>query len=109
MATFRRVVSRWQIVALAINGVVGSGVYLLPAAAAAMLGPASLWAVALAGLAVLLIVLCFAEASSHFDEPGSAYLYAREAFGTFAGFEIGWMMWLARIATVADLLAEIGG
>ena len=103
MATFRRVVSRWQIVALAINGVVGSGVYLLPAAAAAMLGPASLWAVALAGLAVLLIVLCFAEASSHFDEPGSAYLYAREAFGTFAGFEIGWMMWLARVATVASL------
>jgi amino acid transporter len=103
MATFRRVVSRWQIVALAINGVVGSGVYLLPAAAAAMLGPASLWAVALAGLAVLLIVLCFAEASSHFEEPGSAYLYAREAFGAFAGFEIGWMMWLARVATVASL------
>jgi len=103
MPTLRRVVSRWQIVALAINGVVGSGVYLLPAAAAAMLGPASLWAVVLAGLAVLLIVLCFAEASTHFDEPGSAYLYAREAFGAFIGFEIGWMMWLARVATVASL------
>ncbi len=103
MPTLKRVVSRWQIVALAINGVVGSGVYLLPAAAAAMLGPVSLWAVALAGFAVLLIVLCFAEASSHFDEPGSAYLYAREAFGAFVGFEIGWMMWLARVATVASL------
>jgi amino acid transporter len=103
MPTLRRVVSRWQIVALALNDVVGSGVYLLPAAAAAMLGPASLWAVALAGLAVLLIVLCFAEASSHFDEPGSAYLYAREAFGAFVGFEIGWMMWLARVASVGSL------
>lgn len=103
MPTLRRVVSRWQIVALAVNGVVGSGVYLLPAAAAAMLGPASLWAVVAAGLAVFLIVLCFAEASSHFDQPGSAYLYAREAFGAFAGFEIGWMMWLARVATVASL------
>ena len=103
MPTLRRVVSRWQIVALALNDVVGSGVYLLPAAAAAMLGPASLWAVALAGLAVLLIVLCFAEASSRFDEPGSAYLYAREAFGAFIGFEVGWMMWLARVASVASL------
>ncbi|MBD3851178.1 MAG: amino acid permease, partial [Acidobacteria bacterium] len=103
MPTLRRVVSRWQIVALALNDVVGSGVYLLPAAAAAMLGPASLWAVALAGLAVLLIVLCFAEASSHFEEPGSAYLYAREAFGAFIGFEIGWMTWLARVASVASL------
>ena len=103
MPTLRRVVSRWQIVALALNDVVGSGVYLLPAAAAAMLGPASLWAVALAGLAVLLIVLCFAEASSYFEEPGSAYLYAREAFGAFIGFEIGWMTWLARVASVASL------
>ncbi len=103
MPTLKRVVSRWQIVALALNDVVGSGVYLLPAAAAAMLGPASLWAVALAGLAVLLIVLCFAEASSHFEGPGSSYLYAREAFGAFIGFEIGWMMWLARVASVASL------
>jgi amino acid transporter len=103
MPTLRRVVSRWQIVALALNGVVGSGVFLLPAAAAAILGPASLGAVVLAGFAVLLIVLCFAEASSHFDQPGSAYLYAREAFGAFVGFEVGWMMWLSRVTTSATL------
>jgi len=83
--------------------VIGSGVYLLPAAAAALLGPASLWAVLLAGFAVLLLVLCFAEAGSHFDEPGSAYVYTREAFGDFVGFEVGWMTWLARIASVASL------
>ena len=48
----RRVVSRWQIVALALNDVIGSGIYLLPAAAAAFLGPQSVWAVVLAGGAV---------------------------------------------------------
>jgi amino acid transporter len=103
MTKLRRVASRWQIVALALNDVVGSGVYLLPAAAAAVLGFASLWAVALAGMAVLLIVLCFAEASSHFDQPGGAYLYARNAFGPMVGFEVGWMTWLARVASVASL------
>ncbi len=102
-ATLERVVGRWQIVGVALNDVVGSGVYLLPAAAAAMLGPASLWAVALAGLAVLLLVLCFAEASSYFDQPGGAYLYARTAFGELVGFEVGWMTWLARVASVASL------
>ena len=102
-ADLRRVVSRWQIVGLALNDVVGSGVYLLPAAAAALLGPFSLWAVLVAGLAVLLLVLCFAEASSHFDGPGSAYLYARTAFGDFVGFEVGWMTWLARVSSVAAL------
>jgi amino acid transporter len=97
------VVTRWELVGLAINDVIGSGVYLLPAAAAALLGPASVWAVLLAGGAVFLLVLCFAEAASHFDEPGSAYLYTREAFGAFIGFEVGWMSWLARVASVASL------
>jgi len=99
----QRVVSRWQIVGLALNDVIGSGVYLLPAAAALLLGPWSIWAVLLAGLAVLLLVLCFAEASSHFDQPGSAYLYARTAFGDLVGLEVGWMTWLARVASVASL------
>ena len=101
--SLRRAVSRWEIVGLAVNDVIGSGVYLLPAAAAALLGPASLWAVLLAGGAVALLVLCFAEASSHFDEPGGGYVYTREAFGAFVGFEVGWMTWLARIASVASL------
>ena len=96
-------VTRWELVGLAINDVIGSGVYLLPAAAAGLLGPASVWAVLLAGGAVLLLVLCFAEAASHFDGPGSAYLYTREAFGPFIGFEIGWMSWLTRVASVASL------
>ena len=101
--TLVRAVSRWQLVGLSINDVVGSGVYLLPAAAAALLGPTSVWAVVLAGVAVAVLVLCFAEASSHFDEPGGGYLYTREAFGRFVGFEVGWMTWLARVASVASL------
>jgi basic amino acid/polyamine antiporter, APA family len=104
-AALRRVVSRWEIVALSLNDVIGSGVYLLPAAAAAILGGASVWAVVAAGFAVLLIVLCFAEAGSYFDRPGGAYLYARTAFGDLVGFEVGWMTWLARVASVAALSA----
>lgn len=103
--TLRRAVGRWQIVGLAMNDVIGSGIYLLPAAAAALLGPWSVGAVALAGFAVLLIVLCFAEAATHFDEPGSAYLYARTAFGDLVGFQVGWMTWLTRVASVASLAA----
>src|ERR671918_2068079 len=86
---FRRVVSRWEIVAFSINDVIGSGVYLLPAAAAAILGAASVGAVVLAGFAVLLLVLCFAEAASHFEGPGGAYLYTRHAFGDLVGFAVG--------------------
>jgi APA family basic amino acid/polyamine antiporter len=99
----RRAVTRWQIVGMSMNNVIGSGVYLLPAAAAAFLGPASLWAVPLAGVAVLLLTLCFAEAGSHFDEPGAGYVYTRAAFGEFVGFQVGWMTWLSRVASAAAL------
>ncbi|MEO7068574.1 MAG: APC family permease [Rhodanobacter sp.] len=98
-----RAVGRWQLVGLSVNDVIGSGIYLLPAAAAALLGPASLWAVLLAGLAVSLLVLCYAQAASYFDQAGGSYLYAREAFGRFAGFEVGWMLLLTRIASAAAL------
>jgi basic amino acid/polyamine antiporter, APA family len=103
LISLKRAVTRWQIVGISLNSVVGSGVYLLPAAAAALLGPASLLAVPLAGLAVLLLALCFAEAGSHFDETGGAYVYTREAFGEFAGFQVGWMSWLTRVASGAAL------
>jgi amino acid transporter len=100
-----RAVSRWQVVALSVNDVIGSGVYLLPAAAAALLGPASVWAILAAGLCVLLIVLCFAEAGSMFDQPGGGYVYTREAFGELVGFEVAWMTWVARVTVAASLSA----
>lgn len=99
-----RAVSRWGIVALALNDVIGSGVYLSnPKEAAELLGAASIWAILAAGVAVLLLVLCFAEAGSLFDTPGSGYVYTRAAFGNFVGFEVGWMTWVARITSVAGL------
>jgi amino acid transporter len=99
----KRAISRWEIVALALNDVIGSGIYLLPATAAALLGPASLAAIAVAGLAVFLLILCFAEAACYFDQPGGAYLYARVAFGELIGFEVGWMTWLARLFSLASI------
>jgi amino acid transporter len=103
-----RVVSRWEVVALSINDVVGSGVYLLPASAALLLGAASVWAVPAAGVCVLFVVLCFAEASSLFDRPGGAYVYTRAAFGEFIGFEVGWMTWIARVTSEASIAAAFG-
>jgi len=103
MPTLVRAVSRWQIVGLSVNDVVGSGIYLLPAAVAGLLGAGGVWAILLAGIAVALLVLCYAQASSYFDQPGGSYLYAREAFGSFVGFEIGWMTWLTRVASAAAL------
>jgi amino acid transporter len=98
-----RVVGFWGLVALCVNSVVGSGVFLLPSEGFKLLGPFSLWAPLIFALPVFVLVLCFAEAASHFDEPGGSYLYARSAFGDFIGFETGWMNILARVTSLASL------
>src|ERR671926_165802 len=108
MATARserlvRAVGFWGLVFMVINAVVGSGVFLLPSESYKLLGPFSLWAPLIFALPVFILVLCFAEAASHFSEPGGAYLYARTAFGDFVGFETGWMNWLARVTSLASL------
>ena len=98
-----RAVGRWQILGLSINSVVGSGIYLLPATAFALLGGFSVWGVLLAGLTVSLLVLCYAKVAGYFDQQGGSALYARVAFGPFAGFQIAWTTWLTRVATAASL------
>lgn len=101
--TLVRAVGFWGLVVMCINAVVGSGVFLLPYESYNLLGPFSLWAPLLFAIPVFILVLCFAEAASHFSEPGGAYLYARSAFGDFVGFETGWMNWIARLTSLASL------
>lgn len=98
-----RAVGFWGLVAMCINAVVGSGVFLLPYESYKLLGPFSLWAPLLFAIPVFILALNFAEAASHFTEPGGAYLYAKTAFGDFAGFETGWMNWIARVTSLASL------
>ncbi|HEX7808847.1 MAG TPA: APC family permease [Thermoanaerobaculia bacterium] len=98
-----RAVGFWGLVAMCINAVVGSGVFLLPTEMFQKLGPFSLWAPLLFAVPVFIPTLCFAEAASHFTEPGGAYLYAKTAFGDFIGFETGWMNWIARVTSLASL------
>lgn len=98
-----RTIGFWGLVAMCINAVIGSGVFLLPYESYKLLGPFSLWAPLLFAIPVLILTLCFAEAASHFSEPGGAYLYAKTAFGDFVGFETGWMNWIARLTSLASL------
>jgi amino acid transporter len=89
--TLQRSLDLPDVIALGINGVIGQGIFLLPGLAVARLGPAAIAAVLVAGAISFLIALCFAEVGSRFTTTGGAYVYAREAFGDFVGFEVGWM------------------
>jgi amino acid transporter len=92
---------RWDLVAMAMNSIIGAGIFGLPAKVYAQTGSYSLIAFAVCASVVALIVLCFAEVSSRFDATGGPYLYAREAFGPTLGFGIGWLLWLVRLTAFA--------
>ena len=96
-----RGIRRWDLVAITINGIIGAGIFGLPARVYALIGTYSLIAFVACALVVALIILCFAEVSSRFDETGGPYLYAREAFQPAVAFEIGWLFWLVRITAFA--------
>ncbi len=104
-----RGIRRWDLVAVAINGIVGAGIFGLPSRVFAQIGGYSVVAFLVCALVATLVILCFAEVSSRFSSTGGPYLYAREAFGSTIGFEVGWLMWLARLTAFAansNLLVE---
>lgn len=98
-----RVVGLVGLTAIALNGVVGSGIFVLPATVYGLVGAASPIAHLLAALVMAMVVACFAEAGSRCDETGGPYLYAREAFGDLPGFLVGWMFLLTRLAATAAI------
>jgi basic amino acid/polyamine antiporter, APA family len=98
-----RGIGKWDLVALTINIIIGAGIFGLPSRIYGLTGTYSLLAYLVCAFLIILIILCFAEVGSRFAETGGPYLYTRAAFGPFVGFEVGWLLWLARVTAFAAL------
>jgi amino acid transporter len=84
-------------VGLGINGIIGTGIFLLPARVFAAAGGFS-WAAWLAiGGVCLLVGFSMAEAAGMTERNGGPYVYAREAFGSWVGTAVGWMAFAATV------------
>src|SRR5436190_10200074 len=98
-----RAIRKCDLVALVLNSIVGAGIFGLPSRPYALAGVYSLLAYVVCAVPILLIILCFAEVGSRFNDTGGPYLYARITFGRLIGFEIGWLSWLVRLTAFAAL------
>lgn len=85
---------------LSFNGVLGGAIFALPALLAADFGNFSPWLFLLVALVSLLIIIPFATSAAAFPESGGPAAYGA-VFGRFAGFELGWIYYIARTAAFA--------
>ena len=84
-----------------VNTIVGSGIFVLPAVVAAILGPAAMLAYLVCAALVALFGLCFAEVGSRVHGSGGAYAYVEAAFGPYVGFSAGLLLGCAEMAASA--------
>jgi basic amino acid/polyamine antiporter, APA family len=96
-----RAIGRWSLAALTVNCIIGSGVFGLPSVIYAEAGRASPFAWLFAAAATGLVMACFAEVSSRFEQSGGIYLYSRTAFGRTTGISVAWLGWLGRLTASA--------
>ena len=93
--TLQRVVGVSGVAFSSFNGIVGSGIFGLPALVAALLGPAAILAYLICVVLVGLMGLCLAEVGSRVHSAGGLYGYASAAFGPVVGGIAGTLIWTA--------------
>ncbi|HEY0270105.1 MAG TPA: APC family permease [Sphingomonas sp.] len=110
----RRDIGTLALTAAIVNITIGGGIFSLPAGMMRAAGPYALIAYLLCALAMAGVVLCFAEAGSRVPTSGGIYGYVEAAFGPFAGFVTGIILWLTCVlanggitAALADALASM--
>jgi APA family basic amino acid/polyamine antiporter len=86
---------------LVVGSIIGADIYVASAFGAGLLGPFSLVVWVVAGIIAITIALCFAQCAALLPKVGGPYAYAHEAWGPFAGFVVGWSLWLAEWMSLA--------
>lgn len=89
-----RVMGTFGLAAAIINITIGGGIFRLPANVAQSLGAAAPLAYLVCAVAMGLIVLCIADAGRRVPLTGGPYAYVGTAFGPYAGFLSGVLLWM---------------
>ena len=87
----KRTLTAWSLIALGIGAIIGAGLFVRTATAAAQnAGPSVTIAFIVAAIGCALAGLCYAELSSSIPISGSAYTYTYATMGELLAWIIGW-------------------
>jgi len=103
-----RPVGSLQLLALGLNGIVGVGIFFVPASVAASApGLGAVVVFALTGLCLLPAALTFATLGRRFDEDGGPVVFARAAFGDRVSFLVGWVAYVSALFSTAAVVVGL--
>jgi amino acid transporter len=88
-----------------VGSIIGSGWLFGALTAAQLAGPAAIISWAVAAVMMMLIGLVFAELGTMFPLSGGVVRFPHLAFGSFASYTTGWILWIA-VATTAPIEVE---
>ncbi|MFE4520266.1 amino acid permease [Kitasatospora sp. NPDC056783] len=94
--------------ALVMGNIIGGGIFMIPAAVAPF-GTVSLLSFAVLTVGAIALALVFGQLARRNPRTGGPYVYAREAFGDFAGFLAAWSYWITTwVSNAALAVAAVG-
>lgn len=96
-----RTVGFWGAALFPVNGMIGAGIFALPAIMVAAVGNFAPWMMLFGALLILPLALVFSILATRFDSHGGPVLYTHAAFGSFAGFQAGWTRYASGVVAVA--------
>jgi len=105
-----RAVGTLGLTASIVNIVVGAGIFAVPAALAAGIGPYAPLAFVVCAVAIGSIAICFAEGGSRIPTSGGAYGYIEAAYGPLVSYVAGTLLWFSdalACGCVAAALADV--
>lgn len=106
-----RVVGKAGATLMSVNGMIGAGIFALPAILYAEVGNFAPWMFLIFGILFAASILISARLSNMFRSSGGPQLWAQVAFGPFVGFQVGWIVVLAiaagRAATLYVLVSYL--
>lgn len=92
----------WPTTSLVVGNMIGSGIFLLPAALA-QYGAISIGGWVISSIGAFLLARMFAGLSKKFPKVGGPYAYTRAGLGDFPAFLVAWGYWLSILATNAAI------
>ncbi|KQM17318.1 amino acid permease [Novosphingobium sp. Leaf2] len=81
-----------QLTLLGVGAIIGTGIFVLTAAAAQKAGPGMMWSFVIAGFVCAVAALCYSELASMVPVSGSAYTYSYAVVGELLAWMVGWAL-----------------